>query len=59
MVMQITYAVAHAQCFRPKEEAGDRKFKAMQESFDKTTDMYVAIRYQQKAAPLEMNLVSG
>ena len=37
------YAVAHAQCLRPKVEADDRKFKAMQESFDKTTDMYMAI----------------
>ena len=39
----IKYAVAHAQCLRPKVEADDRKFKAMQESFDKTTDMYMAI----------------
>ena len=44
----IKYAVAHAQCLRPKVEADDRKFKAMQESFDKTTDMYMAIRYQYK-----------
>ena len=42
----IKYAVAHAQFLRPKVEADDRKFKAMQESFDKTTDMYIAIRYQ-------------
>ena len=42
----IIYAVAHAQCLQPKVEADDRKFKAMQESFDKTTDMYMAIRYQ-------------
>ena len=44
----ITYAVTHAQCLQPKVEANDSKFKAMQESFDKTTDMYMAIRYQQK-----------
>ena len=44
----IKYAVAHAQCLRPKVEADDSKFKAMQESFDKTTDMYMAIRYQHK-----------
>ena len=44
----ITHAVAHAQCLQPKVEADDRKFKAMQESFDKTTDMYIAIRYQHK-----------
>ena len=31
------YAVVHAQCLRPNVEADDRKFKAMQESFDKTT----------------------
>ena len=42
----IKYAIAHAKCLRPKVEADDRKFKAMQESFDKTTDMYMAIRYQ-------------
>ena len=42
----IRYAVAHAQYLRPKEKADDKKFKAMQESFDKTTDMYIAIRYQ-------------
>ena len=35
----IKYAVAHAQCLRPKVEADDRKFKAMKESFDKTIDM--------------------
>ena len=46
----IRYAVAYTQCLRPKVEADDRKFKAMQESFDKTTDMYMAIRYQQKYA---------
>ena len=45
---RIKYAVAHAQCLRPKVEADDRKFKAMQESFDKTTDMYMAIRCQHK-----------
>ena len=44
----IEYAVAHAQCLRPKVEADDRKFKAMQESFDKTIDMYMVIRYQHK-----------
>ena len=44
----INYAVAHAQCLRPKVEADDRKNKAMKESFDKTTDMYMAIRYQHK-----------
>ena len=42
------YAVAHAQCLRPKVEADDGKFKATKESFDKTTDMYMAIRYQHK-----------
>ena len=42
------YAVSHAQCLRPKVEADDRKCKAMQESFDKTSDMYMAIRYQHK-----------
>ena len=40
----IKYAVALAQCLRPKVEEDDRK--ATQESFDKTTDMYMAIRYQ-------------
>ena len=35
----IKYAVAHAQCLRPNVEVEDRKFKAMQESFDKTTDI--------------------
>ena len=44
----IRYAVAHAQRLRPKVEADDRKFKAMQESFDKTTDMFMAIRHQHK-----------
>ena len=44
----IEYAVAHAQCLRPKVEADDSKFKAVQESFGKTTDMYMAIRYQHK-----------
>ena len=44
----IKYAVTHAQCLRPKVEADDRKFKAMKESFDKTTNMYMVIRYQQK-----------
>ena len=44
----IKYAVAHAQCLRLKVEADDRKFKAMQESFNKTTDTYMAIRYQHK-----------
>ena len=42
----IKYAVAHAQCLRPNVEADDKKFKAMREPFHKTTDMYVAIRYQ-------------
>ena len=44
----IKYAVAHTQCLRTKVEADDRKFKAMQESFYKTTDKYMAIRYQHK-----------
>ena len=44
----IKCAVAHAQCVRPKVEADDRKFKLMQESFDKTTDTYMAIRYHKK-----------
>ena len=44
----IKYAVAHAQCFRPKVKADDRKFKAMKESFDTATGMYIAIRYQHK-----------
>ena len=44
----IKYAVVHAQCLRPKVEADDRKFKAFKESFDKTVDMYMAIRYQHK-----------
>ena len=44
----IKYAVAHAQCLRPNVEADDRKFKARKKSFDKTTDMYLAIRYQHK-----------
>ena len=44
----IKYAVTHAQCLRLKVEAADRKFKAMKESFDKTTDKYMAIRYQHK-----------
>ena len=44
----IKCAVAHAQCLRRKVQADDRKFKAMQESFDKTTDMYMAIRYRHK-----------
>ena len=35
----IKYAVAHAQCLRPNVEADDRKFKAMQKSIDKTTDI--------------------
>ena len=42
----IKYAVAYAQCFRPKVKAEDRKFKAMKESFDTPTGMYIAIRYQ-------------
>ena len=37
------YAVAHAQCFRPKVKADNRKFKAMKESFDTATGMYMAI----------------
>ena len=44
----IKYAVARAQYLRPKVEADDRKFKAKQESFDKTTDEYMAIHYQHK-----------
>ena len=44
----IKYAVAHAQCLRPNVEADDSNFNAMQESFDKITDMYMAIRYQYK-----------
>ena len=44
----IRYAVAHAQCLQAKVEADDRKFKAMKESFDKTTHMYMVIRYQHK-----------
>ena len=44
----IKYAVAHAQCFRPKVKADDRKFKAMKESFDTATGMYMAIHYQHK-----------
>ena len=44
----IKYVVAHARCVRPNVEADDSKFKAMQESFDKTTDMYMAISYQHK-----------
>ena len=44
----ITYAVAYAQCLRPKVEADERKFKALKKSFDKTTDMYMAIHYQHK-----------
>ena len=32
----IKFAVAHAQCLQPKVEADDSKFKAMQESLDKT-----------------------
>ena len=35
----IKYAVAHAQCLRPNVEADDRIFKAMLESFDKTTEI--------------------
>ena len=50
----IKYAVAHAQCLRPKVEANDRTFKAMQESFDKTTDMYMAIRYQHKICTMNV-----
>ena len=44
----IKYAIAHAQYLRLKVEADDTKFKAMQESFDKTTNMYMVIRYQHK-----------
>ena len=33
----IIYAVAHAQCLRPKVKADDKKFKAMHESLDRTT----------------------
>ena len=43
---RIKYAVVHAHCLRPKVEADDKKFKALKESFDKTTDMYMAFRYQ-------------
>ena len=45
---RIKYEIAHAQCLRPKVEADDSKFKAMQESLGKTIDMYMAIRYQHK-----------
>ena len=53
MVMQdtlrhIKYAVAHAQCYRPKVKADEGKFKAMQDSFYKTTDLYMTIRYHHK-----------
>ena len=41
-LINIEYAVALAQCLRPKVETDDRKFKAMKESFDKTTDIYTA-----------------
>ena len=44
----IKYAVAHAQCLRQKVKADNRKFRAMQEPFAKTTDMYMAIHYQHK-----------
>ena len=44
----IKYAVAHAQCFRPQVKADDSKFKAMKESFDTATGMYMTIRYQHK-----------
>ena len=37
----IKYEVAHAQCLRPEVEADDRKFKAMLESFNITTDMFI------------------
>ena len=47
-LIHIKYAVAHVQCLRPKMEADCKKFKAMQEYFGKTTDMYMAIRYQHK-----------
>ena len=50
----IKYPIAHAQCLRPKVEADDRKIKAMQESFDKTTDMYMAIRYQHKICTMNV-----
>ena len=52
----IEYAVAHAQCLRLKVEADDRKFKAMQEAFDKITDMYMAIRYQHKICTMNVYL---
>ena len=50
----IKYAVAHAQCLRPKMESDDRKFKAMQESFEKTTDMYMVIRYKHKICTINV-----
>ena len=50
----IEYAVAHAQRLRPKVEADDRKFKAMQESFVKTTDMYMANHYQYKICTMNV-----
>ena len=50
----IKYAVAHAQCLQPKVEADDR----MQESFDKTTDMYMTIRYQHKICTLNVYFAS-
>ena len=53
-LIYIKYAVAHAQCLRPKVEAGDR----MQESFDKTTDMYRTIRYQHKICTLNVYFAS-
>ena len=50
----LKYAVAHEQYLRPNVEADDRKFKAMQESLDQTTDMYMAIRYQHKISTLNV-----
>ena len=50
----IKYAVTHEQCLRPKVEADDRKFKAMQESFDETADMYMAIHYQHKICTMNL-----
>ena len=51
-LIHIKYAVSHMQCLRPTVEADDRKFKAVQESFDKTTDMY--IRYQHKICTMNV-----
>ena len=46
----IKYAVAHAWNLRSNAEADDRasKCEALQDTFDKTTDMNAALRYQHK-----------